>query len=58
MTHHSQIVSAKENLKLSYDGPSQRQGLGTNQQIKTLRQSCHWVWGLTHHRAIKEDTIA
>ena len=39
--HDSQIVRAKENLKLSYGGPSQRQASGTNQRIKALRQSHH-----------------
>ena len=39
--HDSQIVRAKENLKLSYVGPSQRQAPGTNQQIKALRQGPH-----------------
>ena len=38
MAHDSQIVRAKENLKLSYGGPNQRQTLGTNQRIKALRQ--------------------
>ena len=38
MTHVSQIVRAKENIELSYGGPSQRQTLGTKQQIKALRQ--------------------
>ena len=37
--HDSQIVRAKENLKLSYGGPNQRQASGTNQRIKALRQS-------------------
>ena len=57
MAHDSQIVRAKENLKLSYGGPSQGQTPGTNHRIKALRQGHHWVWGLTHHRAIKEETI-
>ena len=52
MVCDSQIVRAKENLKLSYSGPSQRQASDTNQQIKAFRQGCHWVWGLTHRRAI------
>ena len=55
---YSQKVRAKETLKLSYGGPSQRQASGTNQQIKALRQGRHWVWGLTHRHAIKEETIA
>ena len=38
MTHR-----AKENIKLSYGGPSQRQASGTNQQIKALRQGRHNV---------------
>ena len=29
--HNTQIVRGKENLKLSYDGTSQRQASGTNQ---------------------------
>ena len=57
-THNSQIVRAKENFKLSHGGPSYRQASGTNPPIKALRQSCHWVWSLTQHRAIKEETIA
>ena len=36
-----QIVGAKENLKLSYGWPGQRQASGTNQRIKALRQGCH-----------------
>ena len=39
----SQIVRAKENLKLSYGGPRQRQASGTNQRIKALRQGRHLV---------------
>ena len=38
MAHDSQIVRAKENLKLSDGGPSQRQASVTNQLIKALRQ--------------------
>ena len=57
-THDSQIVRAKENHKLSYGGPSKQQALGTNQRIKALCQGRHWVWGLTHRRVIKEETIA
>ena len=38
----TQIVRAKENIKLSYGGPSQRQASGTNQRIKVLRQGCHY----------------
>ena len=41
--HDSQIVRAKENLKLSNDGPSQRQASGTNQRVKALRQGHHHV---------------
>ena len=54
----TQIVRAKEELKLSHSTPSQRQASGTNQRIKALRQCRHWVWGLTHHHAVKEETIA
>ena len=36
--HDPQIVKAKENIKLSDDGPSQRQSSGTNQRMKALRQ--------------------
>ena len=41
MAHDSQIVWSKENLKLSYGGPSQRQASGSNQQIKALCQGRH-----------------
>ena len=58
VANDSHIVRAKENLKLSHGGPSQRQVSGTNQLIEALRQVCHWVWGLTQRRAIKEETIA
>ena len=60
LTHHdetkkraydSQIVRAKENLKLSHGGSSYRLASGTNTPIKALRQSHHRVWGLTHRRA-------
>ena len=37
----SQIVKAKENLKLSYGGPIQASG--TYQRIKALRQGRHKV---------------
>ena len=39
--HDSQIVRAKETLKLSNDGPSQRHTQGTNQLFKALRQGHH-----------------
>ena len=43
MVHDSQIVRAKENLKLSYSGPSQRQASGANQRIKaTVVQDRFW----------------
>ena len=29
----------------------------TRTQINVLCQGCHWVWGLTHRHAIKEETI-
>ena len=41
MAHDSQIVNAKDYLKLSYGGPSQRQAPGTNQWINALRQDRH-----------------
>ena len=34
MAHDSQTVRAKENLKLRYGGPSQRQASDTNQRIQ------------------------
>ena len=34
--HDSQIVGAKENLKLSHGGPSQREAWDTNRLIKAL----------------------
>ena len=39
--HDSEIVRAKQNLKLSHDGPSYRQASGTTPPIKALRQSRH-----------------
>ena len=39
----SQIVRAKENLKLSHGGSSYRYASDTNPQIKALRQSLHRV---------------
>ena len=41
IAHDPQIVGAKENLKLSQGGPSQRQILDTNKLIKALRQGHH-----------------
>ena len=46
MAHNSQVVRAKENLKLNLCGPSYNYASGTNPQIKALRQSRHWAWGL------------
>ena len=37
--HDSQIVMAKENFKLSHDGPSYIQASGTNQQIKAYARA-------------------
>ena len=37
----SQIVRAKETLKLSYGGPGMLQASGTKQRIKPLRQGHH-----------------
>ena len=45
--HDSQKVRAKENLKLSHGGPSQRQAAGTHRLIKALCHGCHWVWSLS-----------
>ena len=39
--HESQMVGAKENIKLSHDGPSQRQVSGANQLLKALCQRRH-----------------
>ena len=44
MAHDSQIVRAKENLKLSHGGSSYRKASGTNPPIKALRQSHHRVY--------------
>ena len=41
--YDSQIVRAKENLKLGHGGPSYRLAAGTNPPIKALRQSRHLV---------------
>ena len=37
----TQIVRAKENIKLTYGESSQQQASGTNQRIKALRQGRH-----------------
>ena len=37
--HDSQIVRAKENLKLSYGGSSERQTSDTNQRIKAFNRA-------------------
>ena len=50
--HNSQTARANENLKLSHGGLSYSQASITNTSIKALRQGPHWVWGLTHCRAI------
>ena len=42
-THDSHIIRAKENLKLSHVGSSQRQASGTNQRMEALRQGRHCV---------------
>ena len=46
--HDSQMIIAKENLKLGHGGPCYSQESGTSPPIKALRQSRHWVWGLAH----------
>ena len=50
--HDSQIVRAKENLKLSYVGSSQRQSSDTNKMIKL------YVRAVIEYEAIQEETIA
>ena len=39
--HDSQMVRAKQNLKLSTSGSSQRQASGTHQRMQNLRQGHH-----------------
>ena len=56
MAHDSKIVRATENVKFDHVGPSQRQSSGANQLVKALHQGRYSV--LTHHCAIKEETIA
>ena len=63
MAHDSQIVRAKENLKLSYGWLSQRQASLTNQRITALRPPIKAyiravIESETHRRAIKDETIA
>ena len=58
MIHESQIVKDKESLAMSHGAFSQKQGPGFNPQITGLRMGLSWVSGLTHRRAIKEETIA
>ena len=43
MIQRKEIFLAKENLKLSSGGPSQRQKSDTNQLIKALRHEHHLV---------------
>ena len=50
--YDSQIVQAKENLKLSHGGLMQRLVSGTNQPIEALHEGRQWVWGLTDYRPI------
>ena len=45
--HDSQMVRAKENLKMSYGGSSQRQSSCTNPRTEALPQSRHWAWAGT-----------
>ena len=54
----SQIVRAKDNLKMIHSGPSYRQVLLTNPPNKALRQSRHWFWDLTLRRELNEEIIA
>ena len=35
------LLSDRDNMKLSYSGPIQRQASGTNQRIEALRQGRH-----------------
>ena len=51
--HDSQVVWAKENLKLSHSGSIQRLVSCTNPRTKALRQGRRGVWGLTNRSAIK-----
>ena len=53
MVHDSQIFKAKENLKLSHGGHSQKQASDTNPLMKGLSQGRHRVCGLTLRRTIK-----
>ena len=52
MAQNSQIVRAKEKLKLSHGGSSQIQAPGVNQRTKALRHDSQLVSGLTHGRAL------
>ena len=57
MALDSQTVSAKENLKFSHGGPSQSPVSDTDPWTKALCPDRHWIWGLTHRCAIREETI-
>ena len=50
------IIMEKHSIQINT--PWWNKEKGTNPPIKALRQSRHRVWGLTHRRAIKEETIA
>ena len=41
MAHDSQIVWAKENLKLSYSGPNQQRASDTKQRINAFHHGRH-----------------
>ena len=53
--HSSEKISSWATVGPATD---ELQAPGTNPPIKALRQSRHRVWGLTHRRAVKEETIA
>ena len=53
-----QTARAEENLMLSHSVPCQRHASGNNLLAKVSDQGHHYVQGLTHHHAIKDDTIA
>ena len=49
--HDTQIVRAKENLKLSYGGPSQRKASGINHRIKALHYQKLYIYTPKYKKA-------
>ena len=58
MAHDSQIVRAKESLKLSHVRPSYRQASGTSPPIKALSWDTNYISLLTMHMNLRPGLSA